>query len=145
MDKETLSNYGWVVIAVLVLAVMIAMATPFGNYVANAVKSTTEGLFKVQQKALVVAGLIVNDQEFDVPDMNHSTTKVIYYGDIDMDEDIDEDDAKMVNEYMNGEYVFNDEQIKRADVDSNGIIDIFDAITILQYTNGEIDIFPVEK
>ena len=30
MDKETLSNYGWIVICVLVLAVMIALATPFG-------------------------------------------------------------------------------------------------------------------
>ena len=30
MDKETLSNYGWVVICVLVLVVMIALATPFG-------------------------------------------------------------------------------------------------------------------
>ena len=32
MDKETLSNYGWVVICVLVLVVMIALATPFGKY-----------------------------------------------------------------------------------------------------------------
>ena len=30
MDKETLSNYGWIVICVLVLAVMLALATPFG-------------------------------------------------------------------------------------------------------------------
>ena len=41
MDKETLSNYGWIVICVLVLSVMIALATPFGTYVSNAVKSTT--------------------------------------------------------------------------------------------------------
>ena len=26
MDKETLSNYGWIVICVLVLAVMLALA-----------------------------------------------------------------------------------------------------------------------
>ena len=52
MDKETLSNYGWVVICVLVLVVMIALATPFGKFIAEAVKSTTSGLFDASQKAL---------------------------------------------------------------------------------------------
>ncbi len=52
MDKETLSNYGWVVICVLVLVVMIALATPFGKYIANAVKNTTEALFSVSSGAL---------------------------------------------------------------------------------------------
>ncbi len=72
MDKETLSNYGWIVICVLVLAVMIALATPFGTFVADAVKSTTQGLFDVNQSALNSTGLInIDNQEFDVPDMNH--------------------------------------------------------------------------
>ena len=52
MDKETLSNYGWVVICVLVLVVMIALATPFGKYIAEAVKNTTKSLFTVSQNAL---------------------------------------------------------------------------------------------
>ena len=43
MDKKTLSNYGWIVIAVLIISVMIAMATPFGVFVANGVKSTYGG------------------------------------------------------------------------------------------------------
>ena len=47
MDKETLSNYGWIVILVLILAVMIALATPFGNFIAGAIKSTTAGFFSV--------------------------------------------------------------------------------------------------
>ena len=67
MDKETLSNYGWIVICVLVLAVMIALAGPFGNFVADAVKSTTQGLFDVNKNALDAAGgpgLTVQDQEF---------------------------------------------------------------------------------
>ena len=29
MDKETLSHYGWIVILVLILAVLLAFATPF--------------------------------------------------------------------------------------------------------------------
>ena len=65
MDKETLSNYGWIVICVLVLAVMIALATPFGTFVADAVKSTTQGLFDVNQSALNSTGLInIDGQTF---------------------------------------------------------------------------------
>ena len=44
MDKSTLSNYGWIVIAVLILSVMIALATPFGNYVKTATLNVTNGL-----------------------------------------------------------------------------------------------------
>ena len=51
MDKETLSNYGWIVICVLILAVMIALATPFGHFIAGAIKSTTAGFFTVNQNA----------------------------------------------------------------------------------------------
>ena len=73
MDKETLSNYGWIVIAVLVLAIMIALATPFGDYISSAVKSTTAGLFATNQKALNQTGLInIADQDFN---NNNSTTE----------------------------------------------------------------------
>lgn len=64
MDKETLSNYGWIVICVLVLAVMIALAGPFGNFIADAVKSTTQGLFDVNQGALDAAGIVIDDNGF---------------------------------------------------------------------------------
>ena len=66
MDKETLSNYGWIVICVLVLAVMIALATPFGSFISVAIKNTTSGLFDVEQRALESTGLItVPDQNFE--------------------------------------------------------------------------------
>ena len=52
MDKETLSNYGWIVICVLVLAVMIALATPFGNFISDAIWSTANGLFSTNNNAL---------------------------------------------------------------------------------------------
>lgn len=66
MDKETLSNYGWVVICVLVLVVMIALATPFGKYIAEAVKNTTQSLFNVSKNAMNVglkeaAGVTIKD------------------------------------------------------------------------------------
>ena len=40
MDKQTLSQYGWVVICILVLAVMIGMATPFGDAIKGSVNDT---------------------------------------------------------------------------------------------------------
>ena len=66
MDKETLSNYGWIVILVLILAVMLALATPFGTFIADGIKSTTQGLFDVNYSALNSTGLInIGNQSFD--------------------------------------------------------------------------------
>ncbi len=76
MDKQTLSNYGWVVIAVLVLAVMIALATPFGEYIKAGVESTTAGLFDTSEKALNIIGVSakedanLNDWEYELDDEN---------------------------------------------------------------------------
>ena len=42
MDKNTLSQYGWVVIVIIVLLILIALATPFGSFVAKSVKSSVE-------------------------------------------------------------------------------------------------------
>ena len=39
MDKETFSSYGWLVITVIVIAIMIAFATPFGEFIVDAVKN----------------------------------------------------------------------------------------------------------
>lgn len=52
MDKETLSHYGWIVIVVLVLAVMLAFATPFGTYVGDAVVATTKGFGSITENNL---------------------------------------------------------------------------------------------
>ena len=87
MDKQTLSNYGWVIITVLVLAVMIALATPFGTYIKDAVKSTTEGMFSVSEnalnKGLGEAGVTVNKAEFnDVPTVNGGNTNTPQIGDV---------------------------------------------------------------
>ena len=66
MDKQTLSNYGWIVIAVLVLAVMIALATPFGKYVESGVRSTTAGLFETSEKALNVVGMSAEGEKQNI-------------------------------------------------------------------------------
>ena len=74
MDKETLSNYGWIVVCVMVLAVLLALASPFGTFVAGAIKSTTAGLFNVNQAALGSAGIDVNDMVFE--NCDHLETEV---------------------------------------------------------------------
>ena len=65
MDKETLSHYGWIVILVLILAVLLAIASPFGNFVAGAIKATTAGLFNVNESALGAAGITIPGQNFE--------------------------------------------------------------------------------
>ena len=55
MDRETLSHYGWIVILVLILAVLLALATPFGNFVAEGFKATYAGFGMVSDNALGVA------------------------------------------------------------------------------------------
>lgn len=42
MDRETLSNYGWIIISVLILAVMISFATPFGSTIGNSVNDVVK-------------------------------------------------------------------------------------------------------
>ena len=54
MDKETLSNYGWIVILVLILSVLLALASPFGLFVADGFKAAYTGLFDVENKAMDV-------------------------------------------------------------------------------------------
>ena len=76
MDKNTLSNYGWIVIAVLVLAVMIALATPFGKYIESGVRSTTAGLFDTSEKAMNVVGMSAGEGKFEDGYGETSTTNL---------------------------------------------------------------------
>ena len=62
MDKETLSNYGWITIAILVLSVMIALSTPFGNYIKAAVWNTTTALIETTNKSM---NIIENETQTD--------------------------------------------------------------------------------
>lgn len=52
MDKHTLSNYGWIVIVCLVLSIMLALATPFGTYVGDAVVGVANGFVGTNNNAL---------------------------------------------------------------------------------------------
>ena len=52
MDKETLSSYGWIVIITLVLAVMIALASPFGEFVGDGVVTVVNGFINTNSKTI---------------------------------------------------------------------------------------------
>ena len=41
MDKETLSNYGWIIVVALVGVIMLTMVTPLGNYIFANIRATT--------------------------------------------------------------------------------------------------------
>ena len=56
MDKETLSNYGWIVILILILSVLLALATPFGNFIADGFKAAYMGLFDTSNNTM---GIII--------------------------------------------------------------------------------------
>jgi hypothetical protein len=43
MDKETFSSYGWLVVTVIVIGLMIAFATPFGNHIIDQVEALVNG------------------------------------------------------------------------------------------------------
>ena len=58
MDKETLSHYGWIVILVLILSVMMALATPFGSFVADGFKAAYAGLWDTNVGAMNIAGIM---------------------------------------------------------------------------------------
>jgi hypothetical protein len=75
VDKETLSNYGWIVICTLVLAVMLALATPFGEFIRDGVWSTTNGLNDTLNKNMEIVGLSGsnggdNNTPSDEPEVN---------------------------------------------------------------------------
>ena len=52
MDKETFSSYGWIVITVIVIAIMITFATPFGEFIRDAVQEVLDNFKATADTAL---------------------------------------------------------------------------------------------
>ena len=65
MDKRTLSNYGWIVVLTLVLSVMIALATPFGEYVKVATTNALDGFIEVADQAIGEDNISFNGDKWD--------------------------------------------------------------------------------
>ena len=77
MDKQTLSNYGWLVIVTLILAVMLAFATPFGTYVGDGVVSIANSFVGASDQAIDEDNIKTNgekwDSKFDYSGFNNSS------------------------------------------------------------------------
>lgn len=52
MDKETLSNYGWVIIVIIIIAILIGLASPFAGFIKDMTLSTLGGLRTKQENVL---------------------------------------------------------------------------------------------
>ena len=46
MDRETFSQYGWMIIIAIVAMIMVSLATPFGDYVFKSINNTSDSLYK---------------------------------------------------------------------------------------------------
>ena len=52
MDKNTFASYGWIVCVVIVIAILIGMATPFGNFIKAGVNSSLSSFKDTTNQAL---------------------------------------------------------------------------------------------
>lgn len=52
MDKETLSHYGWIIVMILTLSIMLAFATPLGKYVGKGVANIAMGFIDANDNAV---------------------------------------------------------------------------------------------
>jgi hypothetical protein len=65
MDKSTLSNYGWVVVVTLVLAVMLALATPFGEYIGEGVGTIAKSYGEANENAINTNNISEQSKKWD--------------------------------------------------------------------------------
>ena len=65
MDKSTLSNYGWIVIVTLVLAVMLALATPFGTYVGKGASNVIKTFVQSSDNAVNEDNIDTQSKDWD--------------------------------------------------------------------------------
>ena len=63
MPRYNLSHYGWVVILILILSLLISLATPFGEYVYKTTESMTNAFLDITYKALKLDSPILGGEE----------------------------------------------------------------------------------
>lgn len=75
---------------------------------------------------------------------NPTSTKVVLYGDVDLDGSITISDATAIQRYLAKLIDLNAEQLVAANVDGDNKVSILDSYTISRYLSKLIDYFPVE-
>ncbi len=74
-----------------------------------------------------------------------TTTKVVLYGDVDLDGFVTAMDATEIQLYIGGRVTLTDEQFLAADVDDDNEVTVMDAVEIQLFVAGKITSFPVEN
>ena len=62
-------------------------------------------------------------------------------GDVNRDKKLTEQDAQLISSYMGSKDLFDEEQIKLADVDKNGIVDNNDSLQISRYISAQTSVY----
>lgn len=126
MDKNTLSHYGWIVMLILILSVMLALATPFGLFVARGFEATYVAFSLGDYDNL---GNVIDE-------MGGNTAVVIPPPDVDGDKDPDEGidikpDIKLIkiDKSENGRLLFPDVEVYFCEYELNNISELDEAKT----------------
>lgn len=86
-------------------------------------------------------GILINVDEngshITIKDPELENDKLIFYGDINQDGVIDQTDADLIQQYIDGEITFTDLQRNIGDVNHDGLIDEKDLEYIMNFINGE--------
>ena len=88
MDKETLSKYGWVVIVIIVLVILMSFAAPFGNYFSNSTMAILDSLTNAMagEAGFVDADKIFSEHFGSINNSNSSATTSYTLEEIEADE-----------------------------------------------------------
>lgn len=69
MDKNTLSEWGWIIVVIIIIAILLAFATPFGKFVVASIQNMTDdftqmvgGTFSNSNKLSSPKNLMVTDE-----------------------------------------------------------------------------------
>jgi hypothetical protein len=139
MDKQTLSHYGWIVVMVLILSVMLAFATPFGEYIGRGASNVAMAMGIANNDAVEEENIAQLEDEWEQYLKKH------YYGDLDKDGDVDDDDTTIMAEHIGKISQQTDvDTLRRMDLNGDAKINIDDLTLISRYVGGIINKFPVE-
>ncbi len=116
---------------------------PAGTYTCNYVVSTTD------TTTMTFKGEVTDSKTNTCSEVCSVLKRVSppcgVYGDVDSDGYITATDAIWIQEYIDNKRTFTPEQIKRADVNADGVVDTSDIMTILNYISAGTGTFPVCK
>lgn len=141
MDKETLSHYGWLIIVLLCMTIIIMLATPFGNYVGVVTQNWSEGLQgkgeNIDKESLKeeMNDQFLGDSGGNKVNISGKNNNIIYIADVNGDSNIDETDAEyllFVSFGLTDQYPISG-KIEQYDYDEDGTITDSDAIFLSTY------------